>query len=115
LVGLFKEVQNRAFDVKMKDVFLSRGRWEIPWPSSLTYSLNIIDYCVIEVNEDGIEIVNVELLNYANHEFASRDEDTFVNEIDVLIRTFVLVIEQQIEMMGCILDLVLQKLLISNY
>ncbi len=70
LVGLFKEVQNRASNVEMKDVFLSHGRWEIPWPSSLTYSLNIIDYCVVEVNEDGIEIVNdVEPLNYANHEF----------------------------------------------
>jgi hypothetical protein len=111
LVGLFKEVQNKAFDVKMKDVFLSHGRWEIHWLSSLTYSLNNIDYCVIEVNEDGIEIVNVELLNYANHKFASRDEDTFVNEIDVLIQTFVLVIEQQIEMMGCISDLILQKLI----
>jgi len=58
--------------------------------------------------EDGIEIVNdVEFLNYANHKFASRDEDTFVNEVDVLVRTFVLDIEQQVEMMGCILDLVL--------
>ncbi len=74
--------------------------------------INIIDYCVVEVNEDGIEIINdVELLNYANHKFASRDEDIFVNEVDVLVRTSILDIEQQIEMMGCILDLVLQKLL----
>ncbi len=108
MVGLFKEAQNRASNVEMKDVFLSHGRWEIPWPSSLTYSLNIIDYCVVEVNEDGIEIVNdVELLNYANHEFASRDEDIFVNEVDVSLRTSILDIEQQIEMMGCISDLVL--------
>jgi hypothetical protein len=35
----------------------------------------------------------------------------FVNEVDVLVRTFVLDIEQQIEMMGCISNLVLQKLL----
>jgi hypothetical protein len=49
LVGLLKEAQNRASDVEMKDVFSSHGRWEIPWPSSLTYSLNIIDYCVVEV------------------------------------------------------------------
>ncbi len=108
LVGLFKEVQNKASNVEMKDVFLSHGRWEIPWPSSLTYSLNIIDYCVVEVNEDGIEIVNdVEPLNYANHDFVSRDEDTFVNEVDVLVKTSIQDIEKQIEMMGFISDLVL--------
>jgi hypothetical protein len=45
LVGLFKEAQNRYSNVEMKDVFLSHGRWEIPWPSSLTYSLNIILLC----------------------------------------------------------------------
>ncbi len=108
MVGLFKEVQNKASNVEMKDVFLSHGRWEIPWPSSLTYSLNIIDYCVVEVNEDGIEIVNdVEPLNYANHDFVSRDEDTFVNEVDVLVKTSIQDIEKQIEMMGFISDLVL--------
>jgi hypothetical protein len=43
-------------------------------------------------------------LNYASHEFVSRNEDTFVTEIDVLTRIFVLDIEQQTKIMGSILD-----------
>ncbi len=55
LVG-FKEIQNNAFNVEMKDVFLFYGNWGNPWPSSFTDSLNIIDCCVIEVNEDCKEV-----------------------------------------------------------
>jgi hypothetical protein len=27
----FKEAQNRALDVEMKEVLLSHGKWENPW------------------------------------------------------------------------------------
>jgi hypothetical protein len=55
LVG-FKEIQNNASNVEMKDVFLFHGKWGNPWPSSCTNSLNIIDCCAIEVNEDCREV-----------------------------------------------------------
>jgi len=48
----FKEAQNRALDVEMKEVFLFHGKWENPWGSSFIDSLNIIDYCSLEINED---------------------------------------------------------------
>jgi hypothetical protein len=39
-------------------------------------------------------------MNYESHEFiTSRDEDAFVREVDVLVRTFVLDIEQQSELL----------------
>jgi hypothetical protein len=54
----FEETQNNASNVEMKNVFLFHSKWGSPWPSSFTYSLNIIDCCVIKVNEDGREVVN---------------------------------------------------------
>jgi hypothetical protein len=63
-------------------VFSFHGKWENHWPSSFIDSLNIIDCCVVKIDDDGNEIVNdVELLNYASHKFAPKDEDTFVNDV----------------------------------
>jgi len=101
LVG-FKEAQNKALDVEMKEVLLFHGKWENPWNSSFTDSLNIIDRCFLEVNEDVNVVPNDELLNCVGHEFHSKDDETFVSEVDVLIRTFILDIEQQDEVEGCI-------------
>jgi hypothetical protein len=48
-------------------------------------SLNIIDCCVAKIDDDGNEIVHdVQLLNYASHKFAPRDEDTFVNDVRLM-------------------------------
>jgi len=63
-------------------VFSFHGQWENPWPSSFIDSLNIIDCCVVKINDDANEIVHdVELLNYASHKFVPRDEDIFVNDV----------------------------------
>jgi hypothetical protein len=35
-------------------------------------------------------------MNYESHESISRDKDAFVSEVDVLVRTFVLDIEQKV-------------------
>ncbi len=65
-----------------KYVFSFHGQWENPWPSSFIDSLNIIDCCVVKINDDANEIVHdVELLNYATHKFVPRDEDIFVNDV----------------------------------
>ncbi len=48
-------------------------------------------------------VPNDELLNYVDHDSHSKDDETFVNEVDVLIRTFILNIEQQDEVEECIL------------
>jgi hypothetical protein len=106
----FKETQNNASTVEMKDVFLFHGKWGNPWPSSFIDRLNIIDCCDMEVNEDGSEVGNdFKFLNYASHEFVSRNKDTFVTKIDVLVRIPILDIEQQTKMMGCILDFNIAK------
>jgi hypothetical protein len=52
-----------------------------------------------EIVDDGGHI------NYESHEFTSRDEDAFVREVDVLVRTFVLDIELQSELTRCISNL----------
>jgi len=106
----FKETQNNASNVGMKDVFLFHGKWGNPWPSSFIDLLNIINCCAIEVNEDGSEVVNdFKFFNYASHKFVSRNEYSFVTEIDVLVRIPILDIEQQTKMMGCILDFNIAK------
>ncbi len=46
-------------------------------------------------------VANDVLMNCVDHEYCSRDDETFVSEVDVLIRTFVLDIEQQDEVEGC--------------
>ncbi len=101
LVG-FKEVQNRALDVETKENILFHGKWENPWSSSFINSLNIINCRFWEVNENVNVVPNDELLNCVGHEFHSKDDETFVSEVDVLIRTFILDIEQQDEVEGCI-------------
>jgi hypothetical protein len=106
----FKETQNNASNVGMKDVFLFHGKWGNPWPSSFIDLLNIINCCAMEVNEDGSEVVNdFKFFNYASHKFVSRNEYSFVTEIDVLVRIPILDIEQQTKMMGCILDFNIAK------
>ncbi len=78
------------------------GKWENPWSSSFTNSLDIVDYCFLEVNEDVNVVPNDELLDCVGHEYHWNDDETFVSEVDVLIRTFILDIEQQDEVEGCI-------------
>jgi hypothetical protein len=58
-----------------------------------TNSSDIIDSCFLEISEDVNMVANDVLMNCVNHEYCSRDDETFVNEVDVLIRTFVLDIE----------------------
>jgi hypothetical protein len=98
----FKEVQNRALYVEIKEVILSHGKWENPWSSSFTDSLDIIDCCFLEINEDLNVVANDVLVNCVGHEFCFKNDETFVNEVDVLIRTFNLDIKQQDEVEGCI-------------
>ncbi len=84
----------------MKYIILFHGKWENPQPFSFTNSLNIINCCANEGNGGNNEFVDDgEHMNYESHEFTSRDEDAFVREVDVLVRTFVLDIEQQSELL----------------
>ncbi len=46
-------------------------------------------------------VANDVLMNCVGHEYCSRDDETFVSEVDVL-RTFVSDIKQQDEVEGCI-------------
>ncbi len=70
----FKEAQNRALDVEMKEILLSNNKWEHPWSSLSTNSLNIIACCYLEVNEDVNVVANDVLVNYVGHKSCSRDD-----------------------------------------
>jgi hypothetical protein len=70
----FKKFQNRALDVEMKEVLLSHDKWENPWNSSFTNSLDIIDFCFLEVNEDVNVVANDVLVNCVGHESCSRHD-----------------------------------------
>jgi hypothetical protein len=48
---------------------LFHGKWENPWSSSFTNSLDIVDYCFLEVNEDVNVVPNDELLDCVGHEY----------------------------------------------
>jgi hypothetical protein len=91
-----------ALDVEMKEVLLFRGKWENPWSSLFTDSLDIINCFSLEVNDDVNVVANDVLVNCVIHESCSKDDETFVNEVEVLVRTFVLDIEQQDGVEGCI-------------
>ncbi len=56
----------------------------------------------MEISENANIVANDVLVNCVGHEYCSRDDETFVSEVDVLIRTSVLDIEQQDEVEGCI-------------
>jgi hypothetical protein len=73
LVG-FKEAQNRALDVEMKEVLLFDDKWENPWSSLSTNSLNIIGCCSLEVNEDVNVVANDVLVNCVGNESFSKDD-----------------------------------------
>jgi hypothetical protein len=49
----------------------------------------------LEVNEDVNVVANDVLVNCVTHEYCSKDDETLVSEVDVLVRTYVLDIEQQ--------------------
>jgi len=68
----------------------------------ITNSLDIIDCCFLEINEDVNVVTNDVFVNCVGHEFCLKNDETFVNEVDVLIKTFNLDIEQQDEVEGCI-------------
>ncbi len=70
----FKEVQNRALDVQMKEVLLSHDKWENPWSSPFTNSLNIIDCCFLEFNEDVNVVTNDVFVNFVGQKSCSRDD-----------------------------------------
>ncbi len=72
LVG-FKKAQHRALDVELK-VLLSDDKWDNPWSSLFTNSLNIIGCCSLEVNEDDNVVANDMLVNCVGHESCSRDD-----------------------------------------
>ncbi len=57
----------------------------------------------MEVNADANVVANDVFVNCVGHESCSRDDETFVSEVDVLIKTYVLDIEQQDDVEGCIL------------
>ncbi len=99
----FKEAHNRALDVEMKKVFLFHGKLGNPWSSLFTNSLNIIDCCSLEVNDVNV-VANDVLVNCVTHKSCSKDDETFVNKVDVLVRTSILDIEQQDAVEGCILE-----------
>jgi hypothetical protein len=95
----------------MKKIILFRGKWENPWSSlfidsldiiNCFYSLDIINCFSLEVNDDVNVVANDVLVNCVTHESCSKDDETFVNEVEVLARTFVLDIEQQDGVEGCI-------------
>ncbi len=70
----FKEVQDRALDVEMKEILLSHDKWENPWSSSFTNSLNIINCCFLKVNEDVNVVANDVFMIWVGHESCSRDD-----------------------------------------
>jgi len=98
----FLNAHNRALDVEMKEVLLFCGKWENPWSSLFTDSLDIINCFSLEVNDDVNVVANDVLVNCVIHESCSKDDETFVNEVEVLVRIFVLDIEQQDGIEGCI-------------
>ncbi len=49
-------------------------------------------------------VANDVLVNCVGHEYCSRVDETFVTKVDMLIRTYVLGIQQQDEVEGCILE-----------
>ncbi len=55
-------------------------------------------------NEDVNVVANDVLVNCVGHDSCSRNDETFISEIDVLGRTFVLDIEQHDEVERCILE-----------
>ncbi len=63
-----------ALDVEMKEILLSHDKWENPQNSSFTNSLNIIDYCFLEVTEDINVVANDVFMNCVRHESCSRDD-----------------------------------------
>ena len=83
----FKLVQARACYVEMKDVLLAHGKWMKPWPSSFTDSLNIIDQCAIEVDDDSLDSSSPALATTSSE---LNSDDSMVSEVDVLLRTSVL-------------------------
>jgi hypothetical protein len=56
----------------------------------------------LEVNNDVNVVANDVLVNCVGHEPCLKDDETFVSEVDVLIKTSNLHIEQQDEIEGCI-------------
>jgi hypothetical protein len=58
----------------MKEVLLSHEKWENPRSSSFTNSLDIIDCCCLEVNEDVNVVANDMFVNCVGHESCSRDD-----------------------------------------
>jgi hypothetical protein len=101
----FEEAQSRATEVEMKDVLLTEGKWEKPWPSSFTESLTIIDSCAIEIDDDSSECVTGAVdVSCGSTEVASSIDDELVNEVDVLVRTSALDVEQQIAIASNVID-----------
>jgi hypothetical protein len=74
LLARFKEAQNSCLDVEMKKVLLSHDKWENPWSSLFTNSLNIIGCCSLEINENVNVVANDVLVNCVGHESCSRDD-----------------------------------------
>ena len=94
----FRLAQERACYVEMKDVLLANGKWTKPWPSSFTDSLNIIDRCGMDADDDSLDSPSP-VLATTSSELDSNDSMDQVSEIDVLLRTSVLDVSQQGDVM----------------
>jgi hypothetical protein len=51
----FRLAQEKARYVEMKDVLSAHGKWTKPQLSSFMESLNIIDGCGVEANDNSLE------------------------------------------------------------
>ena len=92
----FRLAQEMVCYVEMKDVLLAHDKWTKPWPSSFMNSLNIIDWYGMEADDDSLDSSNP-VPATTSSELDSND--SMVCEIDVLLRTLVLDISQQGDVM----------------
>ena len=92
----FRLAQERAYYVEMKDVILAHGKWTKPWPLSFTSSLNTIDQCGMEADNDSLDSSS---LVPATTSSELDSNDSMVSEIDVVLRTLVLDVFQQCDVM----------------
>ena len=82
----FRLTQEKAYYVEMKDVLSTYGKWTKPWLSSFKESMNIIDWCGVEVDDDFLDSISLVLeatctLSQLNF------HDSIESEVVILLRT----------------------------
>ena len=80
----------------MKDVLLAYGKFMKLWPSSFTDSLNIIDQCAIEADDESLDFSS---LAFATTSSELNSDDSIVSEVDILLRNSVLDVSHQDDFM----------------